>query len=95
MTRKMRDLGLNYMQALHGVQSAIAHAMSDPEYGATDPKHMRVGIDASKAEQAGLAMLLINKGIITIEEYEEAMRLAVNEELAMHEAEYGGKIKFR
>jgi len=91
---KLRDLGLSYEEAAHGVQTAIAY---DMERGrkATEPKHMRVGIDMSKADMLGLAVLLIEKGIITPDEYVEAMRLSANEELAMREEEHGNQIEFR
>lgn len=82
----MRDLGLSYEAAAHGVQTAIAYDMGQGRK-ATEPKHMRTGIDLSKAEQAGLAKLLIDKGLFTIEEYVEAMRIAVNEEVALREEE--------
>lgn len=87
------DLGLNYEQAAHGVQTAIAY---DIERGGTaaTPKHLRVGVDMSKSDMFGLAMLLIQKGIITQEEYVENMRLAANTELAMREEKHPG-FKFR
>jgi hypothetical protein len=90
----MRDLGLSYEQAAHGVQTAIAYAM---EKGgtATEPKHLRVGIDMEKSDMLGLVELLIAKGVFTSAEYLEYVRLAANEELAMREAEYGGKFSFR
>jgi hypothetical protein len=81
---EFKDLGLSYEEAAHGVQTAIAFSI---EMGgkSTEPKHMRTGIDISKAEQAGIAHLLISKGIFTIDEYMETMRLAANTELFMHE----------
>lgn len=83
-----RDLGLSYLDAAHGVQSAVALRISqDP--AEANSKHLRVGIDLSKAEQAGLARLLIDKGLFTITEYEEYMRLAVNEELAREQDTVG------
>lgn len=90
---KIIDLGLSYEAAAHGVQTAIAYAMSLGS-GATTPKHMRVGIDMQKAEMGGLAHLLIQKGVFTSEEYVEAMRLAANSELAMREDEHPN-ISFR
>lgn len=97
---KLRDLGLSYEEAAHGIQTAIAHAMNSREYGydeynATEPKHLRVGVDLSKSDQCGLATLLMDKGVITLEEYLEAVRLAANEELARWETTYGGVIHFR
>lgn len=82
----MRDLGLSYEAALHGVQSAIRYeidqrGMRDPQ---TEHKHLRVGIDARAADAMGLAKLLMDKGVFTGEEYAEYMRLAANEELARY-----------
>lgn len=92
---KMRDKGLSYEAAGHAVQSAIAFKMEKEPEGATTPKHLRVGIDMSKSDMLGLVMLLMNKGVITEDEYEEYVRVAANEELAMHEDDinkrYGGK----
>lgn len=90
----LRDLGLTYEEAAHGVQSAIAKDMADGRK-ATEPKHMRTGIDMSKADMLGLVTLLIEKGVFTSDEYIEAVRLSANEELAMREEEAGGIIKFR
>lgn len=89
---KMRDLGLSYEQAAHGVQTAIAHDMANGRKN-TEIKHMRVGIDMRAADMLGLAELLIDKGVFTVKEYKEYMRLAANEELAMRENEQG--ITFR
>ena len=92
---KLRDLGLTYEEAAHGVQTAIAFDISEGRK-ATEPKHMRTGIDMSKADMLGLAVLLIKKGIITYDEYIEAMRLSANEELAMREEEVEHlNLKFR
>lgn len=94
----MKDLGLTYEEAAHGVQAAIAYAMGTGSK-ATEPKHMRVGIDMSKADMLGLATLLIAKGIFTQDEYIEHMRLAANQELHMREEEVfaktGARISFR
>lgn len=90
----MRDMGLSYVAAAHGVQTAIAHSINTGGK-AHEPKHLRVGIDTSKADMLGLAELLIAKGVFTGEEYAEYMRLAMNEELAMREAEFGGTFSFR
>ena len=52
-----------------------------------------------KADTLGLVELLIKKGIFTLDEYIEHMRLGANEELAMREAKastrHGTKITFR
>lgn len=85
-----RDQGLTYQQAAHGVQSAVSFDMSQ---SGVDPnahqasrmlKHLRVGVDMRAADAGALALLLIEKGVFTREEYEEALRLGANEELARY-----------
>ena len=93
MNWQPKDLGLSYEEAAHGIQSAIAHEIGLGRKVIT-PKHMRTSIELSRADQGGLALLLIAKGVFTAEEYAEAMRLAANTELAMREAEHPG-ITFR
>lgn len=89
MLEKMRDLELRYEEAVHGVQSAIKFELGQKHPAMADEvidilKHLRVGIDVTKAEQAALAYLLIDKGLFTFDEYAEAMRRGVNEELARY-----------
>jgi hypothetical protein len=89
----MRDLGLTYEEAAHGVQSCIRFEMSkngfpnDGHNRIVDMlKHLRVGTDMRAAEAGALAALLISKGVFTELEYTEYMRVAANEELARYEA---------
>lgn len=100
MTVKLRDLGLSYEQAAHGIQTAVLHDQnlyeagrgkdSPPDHHPNGGKHLRVGLNLSKSDMLGLAMLLIQKGIITPEEYIEAMRLGANEELARYQELHPG-----
>lgn len=95
-----KDIGLAYEEAAHGVQSAIAQGMADGSgLAETEPKHLRVGVDMSKSDMFGLATLLMQKGVFTLEEYLEHMRLAANTELANHEEEasarFGAVVRFR
>lgn len=93
---KFRDLGLSVEEALHGVQTGVAFEMELPERrSATEPKHLRTGVNAALVNVAGLAQLLIDKGVFTEEEYREYIRLATNDEVARYEELHGGKIKFR
>ncbi|MCK1670347.1 hypothetical protein [Bradyrhizobium sp. 150] len=83
---QMRDLGLSYEAAAHGVQSAIRYEMAQRKSPVDDElKHLRVGIDMRAADTRGLVELLIEKGVFTGHEYIEQMRLAANEELARYE----------
>ncbi len=77
-----------YDDAAHRVQTAIAALMGrDRDYKPTQRKHMRTGIDLSKADQAGLATLLIAKGAFTTEEYIEAITKSAETEANTYEKE--------
>lgn len=73
-----------YREALHAMQSGVAMEMNqDP--GPTEPKHLRVGINSCLSDQSALANLLIQKGLITEEEYAEAITRAMNAEVERYE----------
>ena len=78
-----------YERAGHRVQTAIA-AM--PDHGNQTPKHLRVGIDLSKSDMGGLATLLIEKGVITSEEYIAAIADAAEKEADNYEAELSARL---
>lgn len=59
-----------YARAAHKVQTALAFMHGDPRF---EPKHMRTGIDMTKSDAGGLAKLLIDKGVFTMEEYATAV----------------------
>jgi hypothetical protein len=81
----MRDYGLTYEEAAHGVQSAIKYEMDREKHEIRSTlKHLRVGVDMRAADARALAELLIAKGVFTADEYIEYMRLAANEELARY-----------
>lgn len=73
-----------YSRAAHRVQSAIAFTPRNPDPDA-EFKHTRVGIDMSKADQGGLARLLIAKGVFTELEYIQAMADGAEREADMQE----------
>lgn len=64
-----------YERAVHAIQSATMMEITRlGENGAgADPKHLRVGINSAMAEHGALSQLLIEKGVFTLEEYEEAV----------------------
>ena len=97
MTR-IQYLAQEYLKIVHSIQCAIDfdHKVKMNEEGedkSWEPKHLRVGIDTTKAEDAGLAVLLIKKGVITEEEYYQAMLDGVKKELEIYERKYPG-VKF-
>lgn len=85
---RYRDLGLSYMEAAHGVQTAMAHRIGLGQ-GLASPKHLRTGINLAMVEHGALVSLLIDKGLFTSEEYMEYLRLATNEELAREQEDLG------
>lgn len=93
-----RDLGLSYNQALHGMQTGVAieqKGLNPDASGPTSPKHLRVGVNSAMVETAALALLLMEKGVFTEEEYSEALRLLMNNELALYEARAPKNVKLR
>ena len=84
-----------YVAAMHGVQSAVTFDIAqkgEKDAGAT-PKHLRVGINSSLLTVNAIAVLLIDKGLITREEYLRAVADEAEAEVARHEDMYSG-IKF-
>lgn len=93
---KIEELQKRYMALAHAVQSGIATLMERPYPKFITPKHLRVGIDTSKADFGALTRLLITKGVITEEELWEAladgMQREVNEYQERCEKELGVKV---
>ncbi len=78
------DLVQQYTEAAHAMQTGVAYEMeinSKP----TEPKHLRVGVNAAMCDHAGLVNLLIEKGIITKEEYLKAIATEMAAEKARYE----------
>lgn len=73
-----------YQRALHGMQAGVAMKMNhDPKE--TEPKHLRVGINAAMSDQGALAQLLIRKGVITEAEYLQAIAQGMEHERSLYE----------
>lgn len=88
------DLGLSYKDAMHGMQTAVAYELSRSIGGYADAKDLRVGINSAHITDFALVKLLVDKGVFTWEEFDEALRLAANNEVARYEALHTG-ITFR
>jgi hypothetical protein len=78
------ELAERYHQACHAMQSGVAMEM---ERGSTDtmPKHLRVGLNSALCEHAALVRLLLEKNLITDEEYELALIAEMEREVARYE----------
>lgn len=78
------DLRKRYRAACHAMQSGVAMMMNyDPK--PTEPKHLRVGVNSALCDQAALVKLLVNKGVITRRDYEEALVTEMKREVAGYE----------
>lgn len=79
----MRD-DATYEEAAHAVQSGVAfHQQLGSEGGSL--KNLRTGLDLRAADACALAKLMIAKGLITEEEYVEAIRLETIAEARRYE----------
>jgi hypothetical protein len=77
-----------YAAAAHAMQSGVAMDMqTDPgtSHGATTPKHLRVGLNSAMVTDQAVAELLIAKGIITNDEYLEAVASCMEREAQRYE----------
>jgi hypothetical protein len=82
-----------YAALLHAVQTGIAWELQldHPEADLnTDEnlrahKHLRTGIDGSKSDHGALAELLIERGVFTLEDYEDALLRGLEREKARYE----------
>lgn len=69
-----------YNRAMHGVQSAIKFLI-DRGDDLASPKHLRVGIHSALVNDHAISTLLIEKGIITEEEYFDQLVESAEQEL--------------
>jgi hypothetical protein len=61
-----------YRDAMHAVQSGVAMRIQvDP--GHATPKDLRTGLNSAHVSVAALVGLLVNKGILSFDEYAEAV----------------------
>lgn len=73
-----------YAAAAHAMQSGVAMEMNF-DGKPTEPKHLRVGVNAAMADHGSLARLLIAKGLISEAEYIAALAEGMEREKAAYE----------
>lgn len=80
MTETVEQIWDEYLALCHAMQSGVAAMMNyDPD--ATNPKHLRVGVNNAMVETGAIAELLMSKGIITKLEFYTALRDKMREEV--------------
>jgi hypothetical protein len=84
-----------YLAAMHAMQSGVAAKMS-VDGSETSPKHLRVGINGAMSDHGALAKLLVDKGLISEEEYVTAIADGAEREQEAYEKflseHYGRKV---
>jgi len=81
-----------YERLGHAIQSGIATLIGHNDNATRDPKHLRTGLNLVMSDTASLGRLLIRKGIITEDEYFEAVLEGLREEKARVTAEIKSKL---
>lgn len=73
-----------YERAMHAIRSGVA---TEHGRGSNDgsPKHLRMGVNSALINDAALVRLLIAKGLITEEEYSEAVVEEAEREVKRYE----------
>ena len=75
------------------MQSGVAAEQSAGSKDGT-PKHLRVGVNASKVDHAALVQLLIDRGLFTEDEYTAALADAMEAEAKRYEERLSAKYGF-
>ena len=75
-----------------GGQSGVAALMASGQQEDVTPKHLRVGVNSALVNHHAIATLLIEKGIITHEEYFEALAKSAEAERKRYEAAVRNKL---
>lgn len=74
-----------YITACHAMQTGVAMVM---RYGLSQDhtlKHLRTGVNSSMVEHGALLELMVDKGIITLDEYEKYLADAMEREVKLYE----------
>ena len=76
-----------YLALYHAMQSGVAYMMGKSEE--CSPKHLRVGVNSAMVEHGALIKLMIDKGIITMDEYEKYLVEFMEREVKSYEDQLG------
>lgn len=85
MSKTVEENQQEYMRLCHAMQTGVAYEMADGSRD-TEPKHLRVGVNAAMRDGASIAKLLVAKGVITEDELWAALAEGMREEVQEYEA---------
>ena len=77
-----------YLNACHAMQTGVKWEMEQQagsQHIATSPKHLRVGVNSALVSHGALVKLLVEKGILTEDEYITSQADAMEAEVALYE----------
>jgi putative aminopeptidase FrvX len=75
-----------YFEAMHAMQSGVALKMNWDEVEAS-PKHLRVGMNSALVSNGALVKLLIDKGLISEDEFYKELADFAERDVASYQAE--------
>lgn len=82
-----------YLALLHAMQTGVGFKLQK-DASEADPKQVRTGINSALVSHGALVALLVNKGLITLDEYYDSLIEALEREVKMYEEQlskqYGG-----
>ena len=73
-----------YGYASHAIQAGVAMEMQRGTKS-TDPKHLRVGLNIALCDESALVRLLVERGIITDDEWHAAVAAEMEREVQRYE----------
>lgn len=74
-----------YQQMCHAMQSGVAAEIAQGMAEDTTPKNLRTGVNSAMVDASALAKLLIEKGVISEQEYANALCDGMVEEVKLYE----------
>lgn len=82
---KLDMLKVEYQDAMHAMQTGVAH-MIERDRSEASLKHIRVGINSALCSVSALMLILVEKGLVTEEEYFTKLLELVKEDVKDYEA---------
>lgn len=75
-----------YHAACHAMQSGVAMELQTEAFkDSASPKHLRVGVNSAMVETSTIVRLLIEKGIITMDEWDKELADSMEEEVERYQ----------
>lgn len=77
-----------YLRAAHAMQSGVAAQIGiDPGASGTSPKSLRVGVNSAMVQTSAILDLLVDKGLVTAKEAEDAIIKGMETEVERYKQE--------